>query len=84
MRIMKQAQQYLHFGCWVMDFSPLERRRAVELQHSSFCLACCPATLGTDASSPYRLEGLLGWRSSIALLEGLCSNDESILQTVQS
>lgn len=60
MRMMKQAQHYLHLGCWVMGFGPSGRRRAVEPHHLPFFLSCCPAALRTDASSPYRLEGLLG------------------------
>lgn len=50
-----------------------------ERDRGQFCLAGCPGVLGTDASSPYRLKGLLGWRRSIAPLEGLFSNDKNIL-----
>lgn len=82
MRMMKQVPHYLQFWCWVM-VSP-GRRRAVGLQHPPFYLTCYPAALGTDASSPYGLEGLLGWRRNIGFLEGLCNSDKNILQTVQS
>lgn len=88
MWMMKQAQRYLHFGFWVMIFSP-SGRRAVKLYHLPFFLSifCCPAALRTDARYPYRLEGLLVWRSSIVLLEGLedkipCRESQLILMMI--